>query len=133
MKRTTDILAMFLSICAIITGLKLHRDVHHLFVYDNRGLWTAHEIVGLMLYVFITMHCFQHKHWFKNFGRIKISRKWLNSLLFVTAVIVLVSGVILMSGSNSQFVSISHYITAIAFFILAIIHVVNRWKIFRHI
>lgn len=128
-KKYTDSLAMLLTLFAIVTGFILHRQVHHLFVYNNTSLWCAHEAVGLALTAFVIAHCFQHKPWFKNFSKIKLSRKWLNSCLLLLAVMTLVSGIVLLCGSHSRFVSIFHYITAIAFTLGAIVHVVNRRKL----
>lgn len=76
-------------------------------------------------------HFVQHKFWFKNYAKIPAVRKGVTSLLFLLAIAVAVSGIILALGSHSQFVSIFHYITAIAFTVLAIGHVAKRWKIFK--
>lgn len=131
MKKYTDIVAMVMVVCAIITGFKLHREVHHLFVYDNTGLWTIHIIAGLIIVVALIFHCVQHKFWFINYTKIPAVRKGVTSLLFVLTILVAVSGIILALGSHSQFISIFHYITSIAFTAFAIGHVAKRWKIFK--
>lgn len=130
-KKTTDIVDMAMVVCAIITGFMLHREVHHIYVYDNTLLWAVHIIAGLIITGALILHCVQHKYWFKNYAKIPIVRKGVTTLLFALAIVVVVSGVILALGSHSQFVSIFHYITAIAFTVLTIGHVVKRWKIFK--
>lgn len=130
-KATVDILSILLSLTAIITGFKLHREVWHTHVYDDRTLWQLHEFTGLFLMLFITFHCIQHSLWFKKLAGIASKRKRLTAFLLVLALIVAVTGVILMSGSRSEAVSHIHYAGGILFIAVAIIHVAKRWKIFR--
>lgn len=129
-KKWTDIVAIAMVACAIITGFKLHREVHHLHVYDNTWLWAAHITAGSIVVFALIFHCVQHKFWFTNYAKIPVVRKGVTSLLFALAILAAVSGIILSLGSHSQFVSIFHYITAIAFTAFAIGHVAKRWKIF---
>lgn len=114
-KKVTDIVMMVMTVCAIATGVKLHQEVHHLYVYDNEWLWIGHIVAGLIVTLGLVSHCIQHKFWFKRYKKISISRKWLTSLLFCAAILVTVSGLILALGSHSQFVSIFHFATAILF------------------
>lgn len=130
MKKTTDITAMVMMVCAIFTGFKLHREVHHLHVYDNAGLWNVHIIAGLIVTIALILHCVQHNFWFKNYAKIKPDRKIVTTILFILACFVILSGAILMCGSHSNFISIFHYVTAIAFTLLTICHVAKRWRIF---
>lgn len=130
-KKWTDVAAMAMIVCAIITGFKLHLEVHHLYVYDNAGLWTAHIIAGLIVVLALIFHCYQHRFWFTNYVKIPVVRKGVTSLLFALATLAAVSGTVLALGSHSHFVSIFHYVTAIAFTLLAIGHVAKRWKIFK--
>lgn len=117
-------------VCAIITGFILHKEVHHLFVYDNTWLWAVHILAGLIVAVALLFHCLQHKYWFKNYVKIAAVKKGVTTLLFALAILVAVSGAILALGSHSHFISIFHYVTAIAFTLLAVGHVAKRWKIF---
>lgn len=121
---------MVMMVCAIITGFMLHNEVHHLHIYDNTGLWVAHIVAGVIVAITLALHCLQHSSWFKNYRKIKPKRKIVTTLLFVIACLVIITGTILMLGSHSNFISIFHYIAAIAFSILAIVHVTKRWKIF---
>lgn len=130
-KRWTDIIAMVVVVCAVITGFMLHREVHHLHEYNDTGLWTAHIIAGLIVVMALVFHCLQHKFWFKNYAKLPAARKGVTSLLFALAILVNVSGIILAMGSHSHCVSTFHFITAIAFTVFAIGHVAKRWKIFQ--
>lgn len=123
-----DLGATAMAVCAIITGFLLHSEVHHLYIYDDITLWTVHEVAGVLLALFLLIHCVEHKFWFLNYSKILFKRKWLNSTLFILAIIVISTGVILLCGSHSQFVSILHYIMAIAFAVFAFFHVVGHRK-----
>ena len=131
LKPIVDIISMIFSLVAIVTGFMLHKDVWHLHVFDNTTLWAIHEICGLVLLVLVSVHCCQHSFWFKNFAKIKANKKRVTSIFLIIGVIVAVSGIILMSGSHSDTISHCHYIGAIVFIILSIVHVTKRWKIFR--
>lgn len=130
-KKWTDVIAMAFMICAIITGFMLHHDVHHLHFYKHPLLWNTHIISGLIVVAALIFHCIQHKFWFRNYAKIPAVRKGVTTILFVVAILVAVTGIILVSGSHSKFVSIFHYITAIVLTLLAITHVAQRWKIFK--
>lgn len=130
-KKLTDLTAMVMLVCAVLTGFMLHSEVHHLYVYNDTWLWAFHIVAGMIVVLALTFHCVQHKFWFKNYAKIPFNRKGITSLLFALAVVVAISGIILACGSHSNFVSIFHYVTAIAFTAFAIGHVAKRWKIFR--
>ncbi len=130
-KSIVDIFSMILSLAAIITGFMLHKDVWHLHVYDNTSLWAIHEFSGLLLLVLVLIHCCQHSFWFSKYSKIKTNKKITTSILLTAGVIVAVSGIILMCGSHSEAISHCHYIGAILFIILAIVHVAKRWNIFK--
>lgn len=132
-KEVTDIMAMVCTAAAIITGFMLHDEVHHQFIYDNLVLWTVHETVGLMLAGVIGVHCVQHKPWFKNYRKIPVKRKRPSTILLVVSIFVIMSGCILMCGSQSQFISIFHYICGILFTLLATAHALKRWPLFRNL
>lgn len=72
-----------------------------------------------------------HSLWFRNYGKIPAKRKYVTSILFVDTAVVLVSGALLMFGSRSEAVSHVHYASAIIFTVLAVVHVVRRWSLFR--
>lgn len=129
-KRLIDISQIICVTVCIITGFVLHNEVHHLHLYDNEGLWYAHEIFGLILAVAIGFHCIQHRMWFKSYDKIPAKKKLASTILFATAFAVIISGCVLMCGSHSHFISILHYVTAIMFTLLALGHVIKRWKIF---
>ena len=126
-------MAMVCTAAAVITGFMLHDEVHHLFIYDNIALWTIHETVGLILAAAISIHCTQHKPWFKNYRKIPVRRKRPTTILLAVAILVVVSGCILMCGSHSQFISIFHYIGGILFTLLATAHALKRWPMFRNL
>ncbi len=130
-KSVADILSMLLMVAAIITGFILHSEVWHLHIYDNTLLWATHEAVGLILLVLVIIHCLQHSFWFKNYSKIQPPRKIVTTILLLVGVMVAVSGMVLMCGSHSEFVSHSHYVSGILFTVLAIGHVAKRWKIFK--
>lgn len=131
-KQSTDIVAMTFLACAIVTGFFLHKEVHHLYIYDNTLLWAVHIVSGVVAASAIIVHCIQHKFWFKNYRKIPVGKKRVTSLLFIVSILVTISGIILASGSHSNFISIFHYVSAIVFTLLAIGHVVKRWKFFRY-
>lgn len=81
MKKFTDLTAIAFLICAIITGVKLHIEVHHLCIYHNGGLWIAHIISGAIVALSIVLHCIQHKYWFKNYVKIPAVRKGVTTLV----------------------------------------------------
>lgn len=130
-KPSVDILAMILTLAAIITGFMLHNDVWHRHVYDNTSLWNQHEAAGLALLILVAVHCTQHSFWFKNYSKIKSVKKIVTTILLIVALTVAVSGIMLMCGSRSEVASHIHYIGAIIFTILAIGHIAKRWKIFK--
>ncbi len=132
-KLIADIGAMLLLVVAIVTGFMLHREVWHLFVYNNRPLWYAHEALGLGFCAFVGVHCVQHSFWFKNFAKIQPNRKRVTLILLALGVIVLLTGVALMLGSHSGVVSRIHYVGAIALTVIAVGHVAKRWTIFKRL
>lgn len=130
-KSATDILSMLLTLAAIITGFVLHKEVWHLHLYSDATLWTVHESIGLVLLGFVALHCVQHSFWFKNYSRIRINKKRVTTILLIVGAIVALTGIVLMCGSRSELVSHIHFVGAILFTIIAVGHVVKRWKIFR--
>lgn len=127
----TDIVAIVCMAVAIVTGFVLHKEIHHIFVYDDTLLWTIHEVAGLVWAVCVAMHCVQHKAWFKKYRNIPAARKRVTTILLAAIGLAAVSGVVLMCGSHSQFVSIFHCILAILVTLIAIGHVAKRRKIFK--
>lgn len=130
-KITVDFCAMVLLLAAIITGFILHRSVNHLFSYNDIALWTAHEAAGLLLLADLIAHSYQHGKWFTNYKKIPLSRKRVTTILIIVGTLLVISGIILMCGSHSHFISIFHYACGIIFTILAIGHVAKRFKILR--
>lgn len=127
----TDFLAMIFTLSAIVTGFILHNEVWHLHVYDNTTLWCIHEIAGLALVVLAVVHCIQHSFWFKHYFKINVTKKRVTTILLLIGIVVAVTGVILMCGSRSELVSHIHYAGAILFTLIAIGHVVKRWKLLK--
>lgn len=130
-KGIVDVVAMLLLVGAIVTGFMLHQEVWHLHVYDDTALWASHEAVGLVMAGMVAGHCVQHSFWFKNFAKIKPSRKRVTTILLILGVIVLGSGIPLMCGSHSGVISRIHYVCGILFTVFAIGHVAKRWKMLR--
>ncbi len=132
-KSAVDIVSMILLLAAIITGFILHKEVWHLHFFGDSSLWRAHETVGLGLLLLVAIHCMQHSFWFKNYAKIKPDRKRVTTILLIIGIIVAISGIILMGGSQSELISHIHYIGAILFTIIAIGHIAKRWKIFKNL
>lgn len=132
-KPTVDIVSMILLLAAIVTGFILHKDVWHLHVYDNTSLWAIHEAAGLVLVVLVAIHCIQHSFWFKNYSKIKSDRKRVTTILLIIGILVALSGIILMCGSQSELISHIHYACAILFTIIAIGHIAKRWIILKNL
>ncbi len=130
-KVAADILSMLLVLAAIVTGFMLHNDVWHIHRYDDTLLWGTHESAGLALVALVAIHCVQHSFWFRNYAKLRPNRKMVTTILLTIGIIVAISGVILMCGSHSELVSRVHYIGAILFTVVAIGHVIKRWKILR--
>ncbi len=132
-KCVVDVVAMACVIAAIVTGFVLHKEVHHIHIYGNVGLWGAHESVGLVLVALLAVHGAQHPQWFRNYRKIPVKRKRVTTVLLCVGVILAASGIVLMCGSRSEELSILHYVLGIAFTLFAIGHVVKRWRIFKGI
>ncbi|MDE6264101.1 MAG: hypothetical protein K2M11_03050 [Paramuribaculum sp.] len=132
-KCVVDVVAMVCVIAAIVSGFVLHREVHHLYIYNDSGLWALHEAVGLVLVAVLAMHGAQHPQWFRNYRKIPVKRKRITTVLLCVGVILAASGIVLMCGSRSEEVSMLHYVFGIVFTLLAIGHVCKRWRIFKGI
>lgn len=131
MKKLTDILAILCLIAAIITGFILHKEVNHLYIYNDAATWTIHEIAGLSLTVLVALHCTEHKSWFRNYRKIPAKKITVSTILLATGILILATGIALMAGSRSHFISILHYALGILFTLLAIFHVAKRWKMLK--
>lgn len=130
-KVIVDIVSMILALAAVVTGFVLHDEVWHAHVYDDEALWGAHEAIGLVLAAIVAAHCVQHSFWFKNYSKIRSNKKRITTLLLIVGIIVVLSGIILMYGSRSEFVSHLHYIGALLFIVIATGHVIKRRKILK--
>ncbi len=130
-KSAVDIFSMLLVVAAIVSGFVLHKYVWHLHFFSDKTVWYIHEAIGLSLIALIKLHSIQHSFWFKNFKKIPVKRKRVTAILLIAVVIVAITGVILMCGSRSEMISHIHYIVGILFTLIAIGHVLKRWKIFR--
>ena len=132
-KVVVDLLSILALLAAIITGFKLHKEVWHLHVYDDSFLWGTHETIGLMLLALVAAHCIQHSFWFRNYSKIKVEKKRVTAILLTIGIITAVTGIVLMCGSHSEFISHTHYAGAILFTAITIGHVAKRWKILKAI
>lgn len=130
-KRLVDILAIVCTLAVIITGFVLHKEVHHIYVYNDVITWTVHEVAGILLMLLIAIHGVQHSPWFKNYMKIPGNRKRVSTIFLAVAALMLITGIILMAGSRSEILSHIHYAGGILFALIAIGHVAKRWKIFR--
>ncbi len=126
-----DVLSMAGVVAALITGLVLHKEVWHLHRYDDAVLWGAHECVALVLFCLLAGHCVQHSFWFKSYAKLKVNRKLVTTVLLAVGVVVALTGVVLMCGSRSEILSHVHYAGGILFTVIAVGHVVKRWKILK--
>ena len=132
-KVVVDLLSMLALLAAIITGYKLHKEVWHLHVYDDSFLLGTHETIGLTLLALVAAHCIQHSFWFRNYSKIKVEKKRVTAILLTIGIITAVTGIVLMCGSHSEFISHTHYAGAILFTAITIGHVAKRWKILKAI
>lgn len=132
-KVVVDLLSILALLAAIITGFKLHKEVWHLHVYDDSFLWGTHETIGLTLLVLVAAHCIQHSFWFRNYSKIKVEKKRVTAILLTIGIITAVTGILLMCGSHSEFISHTHYAGAILFTAITIGHLAKRWKILKAI
>ena len=132
-KVAVDLLSMLALLAAIITGFKLHKEVWHLHVYDDSFLWGTHETIGLTLLALVAAHCIQHSFWFRNYSKIKVENKRVTAILLTIGLITAATGIVLMCGSHSEFISHTHYAGAILFTAITIGHVAKRWKILKAI
>ena len=132
-KVAVDLLSMLALLAAIITGFKLHKEVWHLHVYDDSFLLGTHETIGLTLLALVAVHCIQHSFWFRNYSKIKVEKKRVTAILLTIGIITAVTGIVLMCGSHSEFISHTHYAGAILFTAITIGHVAKRWKILKAI
>ena len=132
-KVVVDLLSMLALLAAIITGFKLHKEVWHLHVYDDSFLLGTHETIGLTLLALVAVHCIQHSFWFRNYSKIKVEKKRVTAILLTIGIITAVTGIVLMCGSHSEFISHTHYAGAILFTAITIGHVAKRWKILKAI
>lgn len=130
-KIITDIPSMALALAATITGIMLHKEVWHIHYYDHSLLWSLHEGIGLILVILVLIHCIQHSFWFRNYSRLRGSRKTVTTILLILGIVLAATGIILMSGSRSEAISHVHYASGILFTIIAAGHVAKRWKLFR--
>ena len=128
-----DLLSMAALLAAIITGFMLHKEVWHLHLYNDSLLWGTHETIGLILLALIAAHCIQHSFWFRNYSKIKVEKKRVTVILLIIGIITAITGIVLMCGSHSEFISHTHYAGAIMFTAIAIGHVAKRWKILKAI
>ena len=132
-KVVVDLLSILALLAAIITGFKLQKEVWHLHVYDDSFLWGTHETIGLTLLALVAVHCIQHSFWFRNYSKIKVEKKRVTAILLTIGIITAVTGIVLMCGSHSEFISHTHYAGAILFTAITIGHVAKRWKILKAI
>ncbi|MDE6056432.1 MAG: hypothetical protein K2F93_00300 [Muribaculaceae bacterium] len=132
-KVVINLLSMLALLAAIITGFKLHKEVWHLHVYDDSFLLGTHETIGLTLLALVAVHCIQHSFWFRNYSKIKVEKKRVTAILLTIGIITAFTGIVLMCGSHSEFISHTHYAGAILFTAITIGHVAKRWKILKAI
>ncbi len=126
MRLFTDIAAIVTCIVLLLTGIILHAEIHHLHVYDDSLTWTIHEVCGILFIPLMTAHFVQHHAWFKKYTKIPVKKKMATSAMLLIAVLVTISGIILLCGSHSKFISLSHLALSVTFSAFAIAHVANR-------
>lgn len=126
MRLFTDIAVIVTCLVLLLTGIILHAEIHHLHVYDDNLTRTIHEVGGLLFLPLMAAHFVQHHTWFGNYSKIPAKRKRATSVMLMTAILMTISGIILLCGSHSKFISLSHLALSILFSAFAIGHVVNR-------
>lgn len=126
MKILTDIATIVTCLILLLTGIILHAEIHHMHVYDDSLTWTIHEVCGILFILLITAHFVQHPAWFKKYTEIPVKKKMATSAMLLIAALVTISGIILLCGSHSKFISLSHLALSVVFSGFAIAHVINR-------
>ena len=131
-QRITDLLLIPVSIASVITGFGLHvagEDSPH-EVWEQ---WAAAHVVASVLFLVLGIcHISHHWAWYKSLfskGLGKKSRVTL--LLTITFLFLIVTGLILIvaiDGPNSTTGHL-HYIFGLSLTILALWHIVKRWKV----
>lgn len=126
-----DVVATVCMVAALVTGLMLHVDVHHLHVYDDLWVWGIHEVAGFAIVALLIVHAVLHKSWIGNYRRIKSGTKWIVAIIDILFLLSCVTGIVLYMGSHSQVISRIHLISSVLFGVVALVHIIKEWKKFR--
>ena len=131
-QRLTDLLLIPVSIASVITGFGLHvagEDSPH-EVWEQ---WAAAHVVATVLFLVLgILHVWHHWVWYKSlFGKGLGKKSRVTLLLTITFLFLIVTGLILIvaiDGPNSTTGHL-HYIFGLLLTILALWHIVKRWKV----
>jgi CHASE3 domain sensor protein len=132
-KPIVDIATMVCLVAAIISGVILHTEIHHTHVYNDLTLWTIHCVAAIAFALLTAVHAVQHGFWFRNYGKIPMPRKVITTLLLLVAAALTITGAILLAGSHSNNLSITHYVLGLLGTALAAGHVAKRIKLLKNL
>ena len=131
-QRLTDLLLIPVSIASVITGFGLHVAGHD----SPHEVWeqwaAAHVVASVLFLVFGIIHVWHHWAWYKSlFGKGLGKKSRVTFLLTIAFLFLFVTGIILIvaiDGPNSTTGHL-HYIFGLLLTILALWHIVKRWKV----
>jgi hypothetical protein len=129
-KPIVDIFAFLCVIIALISGLMLHSEIHHKYIYHDVLWWTIHSLSSIMLVLLLLIHSVQHKFLFINYFKIPVPKKRVTTILFLILIVLIISGIVLLLGSHSNFISLLHFCFGLIFTCFTIGHMMKRFKIF---
>lgn len=119
-------MTLFVSlIICIVTGFLLHVDVNHHHVAKFSIFTYIHLLTAVILLWSSYKHLTKHKKWFGAWGKIKWSKKTVNSILAIIGIGVLATGLLILFSSAHE-ISIAHYVLGIAFTVFAAAHGIKR-------
>ena len=122
----TTTLVLFASlIVVIITGMMLHVDVNHHHIAGFTILTYLHLAAVIVMGWLSYLHLAKHSKWFNAYRKLRWSKKIVNTLMSITGIAVVVTGVLILFSVRHE-LSIAHYFTGILFTLLALGHSIKR-------
>lgn len=129
----TDIALLLLFILSLFTGVQIHYASH----FQSHSVWhnwsVAHIVINVALLIMAIIHIKQHWGWFKTLfttfnrkSKITVLLTFVFALEFITGIVLL-----LFVYSCNSFMGLFHYWVGIIFGVMALVHFIMRWKIFK--
>ena len=128
---SVDVALIPCALTTIISGFILHKAGH----FDAHEVWhgwaVAHIVCSVLMLVLVVVHLYAHWGWYKSLvnGRVE-GKSLLTALLSVLFFVVVVSGVamLFMSFKPNTGLGLWHYIIGAVLSVVAIAHIILRWK-----